>query len=75
MAATTCRPAFSMSSSDGTPTSSIVRRSASRICLAVRILIGWHLRLPIAGLSTTLSEPSGPPPDLAIVRYGDLAIW
>ena len=34
MAATTCRPAFSIRTSDGMPTSSMVRRSASRICAA-----------------------------------------
>src|SRR5262252_7137942 len=39
MAATTCRPAFSMSTSDGMPMSSMVRRSASRICAAFRTRI------------------------------------
>ena len=34
IAATTWRPAFSISTSDGMPISSIVRRSASRICAA-----------------------------------------
>src|SRR6187431_2637453 len=37
MAATTCRPAFSISTSDGIPISSMVKRSASRICAAVRM--------------------------------------
>jgi hypothetical protein len=32
IAATACRPAFSISTMDGMPTSSIVWRSASRIC-------------------------------------------
>src|SRR6185437_14936996 len=45
MAATTWRPAFSMSTSDGSPTSSIVRRSASRICAAVSTRIGLHVTL------------------------------
>ena len=35
IAATTCRPAFSISTSEGMPSSSIVIRSASRICAAV----------------------------------------
>src|SRR6188508_2852795 len=42
MAATTWRPAFSMSTSEGMPISSIVYRSASRICAAVRIRI-WSV--------------------------------
>ena len=37
MAATTWRPAFSISTSDGMPMSSMVKRSASRICAAVRM--------------------------------------
>src|SRR6476661_5355518 len=36
MAATACRPAFSMSTIEGIPTSSIVCRSASRICCVLR---------------------------------------
>ena len=39
IAATTWRPAFSISTSDGMPMSSIVRRSASRICAAFRTRI------------------------------------
>ena len=39
MAATTWRPAFSMSTSDGIPMSSMVKRSASRICAAFRMRI------------------------------------
>ena len=39
MAATTWRPAFSISTSDGMPISSIVRRSASRICAEFRTRI------------------------------------
>src|SRR5882672_247206 len=41
-AATTWRPAFSMRTSDGMPMSSIVRRSASRICAAVSTRIDLH---------------------------------
>src|SRR5260221_13778286 len=44
-AATTWRPAFSIRTSDGMPTSSIVRRSASRICAAVSTRIGLHVTL------------------------------
>ena len=40
IAATTCRPAFSISTSDGMPMSSIVRRSASRICAESSTRIG-----------------------------------
>src|SRR5262245_8509253 len=51
MAATTWRPAFSISTSDGIPMSSIVRRSASRICavLSTRMssqpaILLWYAR-------------------------------
>ncbi|PWT82336.1 MAG: branched-chain amino acid aminotransferase [Blastocatellia bacterium] len=40
MAATTWRPAFSMSTREGMPISSMVRRSASRICAELRTRIG-----------------------------------
>ena len=40
IAATTWRPAFSISTSDGMPMSSIVRRSASRICSVLSTRIG-----------------------------------
>ena len=40
MAATACRPAFSMSTTEGRPMSSIVWRSASRICSVVNTRIG-----------------------------------
>ena len=43
IAATTWRPAFSMSTSDGMPISSIVRRSASRICAEFRTRTGGCL--------------------------------
>src|SRR5688572_16699272 len=45
MAATTCRPAFSINTSDAMPMSWMVRRSASRICSALRILILGIIRL------------------------------
>ena len=57
MAATTCRPAFSISTADGTPISSIVRRSASRICSAVRIRIG-----ALGGVKVTGGGSRGVPP-------------
>ena len=41
IAATVCRPAFSISTIDGRPMSSIVRRSASRICSVFSTRIGW----------------------------------
>src|SRR6185437_15252219 len=51
MAATTWRPAFSIRTSDGMPTSSIVRRSASRICAAVstRIVKQYYCRAALSG--------------------------
>ncbi len=45
IAATTWRPAFSISTTDGMPTSSTVRRSTSRICALFRI------RMDVASLS------------------------
>ena len=45
IAATTWRPAFSISTSDGMPISSIVRRSASRICAAFRTRIDRYCTL------------------------------
>jgi hypothetical protein len=46
IAATACRPAFSISTIAGMPISSIVRRSASRIC--------WVLSTRIGGERTAL---------------------
>ena len=37
IAATTCRPAFSMRTIDAMPISPVARRSASRICALLRI--------------------------------------
>jgi hypothetical protein len=64
IAATTCRPAFSINTDEGMPTSSIVRRSASRICAVFRILItGSLLYSPATGPSAIavrrLDTPSG----------------
>ena len=59
IAATTWRPAFSISTSDGMPISSIVRRSASRIWSALRILIALHLRPRFAALSIALAYARG----------------
>ena len=44
IAATTWRPAFSINTSDGMPMSSIVKRSASRICAAFRIRIRGNIK-------------------------------
>ena len=40
IAATVCRPAFSIRTIEGSPTSSMVRRSASRICCVFNTRIG-----------------------------------
>ena len=48
-AATTCRPAFSISTIDGMPISSMVWRSASRICAAFRIS---HLSAAVSPVSS-----------------------
>ena len=48
---TTCRPAHSISTGDGIPISSIVTRSASRICWALRTRMAWR------GDPTTVARP------------------
>src|SRR5580765_1763824 len=54
MAATTWRPAFSMSTSDGMPMSSIVRRSASRIWDELRTRMK-RLHGTLTGVSATVN--------------------
>src|SRR5262245_17182451 len=51
MAATTWRPAFSISTSDGRPISSIVRRSTSRICAELRTRIAPRILPFVSGRS------------------------
>src|SRR5262245_28776707 len=59
IAATTCRPAFSIRTSDGMPTSSIVRRSASRICAEFSTRIAIHQILPAGPAIVSMAPFSG----------------
>src|SRR5688500_5678352 len=72
IAATTWRPAFSISTSDGIPISSMVKRSASRICAAVRMRIRWDVTEASSRrtFSSRRGGPSGPPRLRAVYHSG-----